>query len=249
MQLEAVEVQSDAPNRQPVTAHIDTLLMDLDGTLYPIENGYEDHVRQNIFKFMHERLGVPQDQCKAVWRPLFAQTNQSLKGLRVGGYKFDKDEYWDFIRSGREAFLKPDAKVRECLLALPQKKWVFTNCNEEHAHLALQTLQIDDLFEGVLGADFMADFAKPDAEAFQKVLKHVGSQASSTAMFEDSLKNLRQAKAMGLTTVLIQSSTMLEEATYALPSVKGLPDDTVDATIAAPTIAELQMHIPQLLKQ
>ena len=34
-------------------------------------------------------------------------------------------------------------QVRECLLALPQKKWVFTNCNEKHAHLALQTLQID----------------------------------------------------------------------------------------------------------
>lgn len=28
---------------------------------------------------------------------------------------------------------------------------------------------IQDLFEGVLGADFMGEFAKPDAEAFQKV--------------------------------------------------------------------------------
>lgn len=36
-----------------------------------------------------------------------------------------------------------DVQVRECLLALPQKKWVFTNCNEKHAHLALQTLEID----------------------------------------------------------------------------------------------------------
>lgn len=30
---------------QSATNSIDTLLMDLDGTLYPIENGYEDHVR------------------------------------------------------------------------------------------------------------------------------------------------------------------------------------------------------------
>lgn len=34
------------------------------------------------------------------------------------------------------------AQVRECLLALPQKKWVFTNCNEKHAKLALETLQL-----------------------------------------------------------------------------------------------------------
>ena len=34
------------------------------------------------------------------------------------------------------------AQVRDCLLALPQKKWVFTNCNEKHAKLALETLQL-----------------------------------------------------------------------------------------------------------
>lgn len=37
------------------------------------------------------------------------------------------------------------AQVRECLLALPQKKWVFTNCNEKHAKLALETLQLQVL--------------------------------------------------------------------------------------------------------
>ena len=35
--------------------------------------------RDNIFDFMHQRLGVPRDQAEAVWRPLFKQTNQSLK--------------------------------------------------------------------------------------------------------------------------------------------------------------------------
>lgn len=37
----------------------------------------------------------------------------------------------------------PCAQVRECLLALPQRKWVFTNCNEKHAKLALETLQLE----------------------------------------------------------------------------------------------------------
>lgn len=40
--------------------------------------------RDNIFKFMHQKLGVPQDQCKATWRPLFAKTNQSLKVMHRG---------------------------------------------------------------------------------------------------------------------------------------------------------------------
>jgi FMN phosphatase YigB (HAD superfamily) len=32
--------------------------------------------------------------------------------------------------------------VRECLKALPQRKWVFTNCNEKHARLALESLDL-----------------------------------------------------------------------------------------------------------
>lgn len=235
-----------APPVHADTDSIETLLFDLDGTLYPIENGYEDHVRENIFEFMHQKLGVPKEQCKPIWRPLFAKTNQSLKGLRVGGYKFDTEAYWDFIRGGREEYLKPDPKVRECLLALPQQKWVFTNCNEKHARLALETLDLLDCFEGVLGADFMGENAKPDVEAFQKVLTRIGAKASSTAMFEDSLRNLRQAKSLGMTTVLIQSKTMLEETGYTLESAKGLSDPAVEVTIAAPYVSELKKHIPQL---
>lgn len=145
--------------------------------------------------------------------------------------------------------MKPDPKVRQCLQALPQKKWVFTNCNEKHARLALETLNLLDCFEGVLGADLMAEHAKPDVEAFQKVLAKTGAEARSTAMFEDSLRNLRQAKKLGMTTVLIQSKTMLEESAYALDSEKGLSDPAVDATIAVPYIDELRTHIPKLLQE
>lgn len=48
MTLESAELTSkhERPSsQQSVGQPIDTLLMDLDGTLYPIENGYEDHVR------------------------------------------------------------------------------------------------------------------------------------------------------------------------------------------------------------
>jgi hypothetical protein len=34
-------------------------------------------------------------------------------------------------------------QVRACLLSLPQTKWIFTNCNEKHARLALQTLGLE----------------------------------------------------------------------------------------------------------
>ena len=74
-------------------------------------NDYEHHVRQNVFKFMQEKLGVPPEEAVPVWQKAFAMYNQTLKGLRESGFTFDVDEYWDYIRAGAENFLSPDPQV------------------------------------------------------------------------------------------------------------------------------------------
>ena len=75
-------------------------------------NDYEHHVRQNVFKFMHEKLGVPADQTSLIWQAAFTKYNQTLKGLRESGFEFDVEEYWDYIRSGAEDFLSADPRVK-----------------------------------------------------------------------------------------------------------------------------------------
>jgi len=126
---------------------VTTLLFDLDGTLYGIENGYEAHVRENVYRFMIEKLGVEKNECRNVWKRAFEKHNQTLKGLRSEGYEIDKEEFWDFIRSGREKFLSEAPEVASLLQALPQSKWVVTNCNERHAWLALKEMKLDQYFE------------------------------------------------------------------------------------------------------
>lgn len=74
-------------------------------------NDYEHHVRQNVFKFMSEKLGVPKEKAVPVWQEAFAKYNQTLKGLRESGFSFDVDEYWDYIRAGAEDFLSPDPQA------------------------------------------------------------------------------------------------------------------------------------------
>lgn len=51
--------------------------------------------------------------------PLKPQTILAVllaQGLRAGGYQFETEEYWDFIRAGRENYLKPDPKVTNKVL-------------------------------------------------------------------------------------------------------------------------------------
>ena len=57
----------------------------------------------------------------------------------------------------------------------------------------------------------MGDVCKPEVAAFEKALKISGAKAATSAMFEDSFKNLRTAKEIGMTTVLIVGETAAEE--------------------------------------
>ncbi len=61
----------------------------------------------------------------------------------------------------------------------------------------------------------MGDICKPEAAAFKIALDRIGAAPERTAMFEDSVKNLRTAKALGMTTLLISGATALEEGASA----------------------------------
>lgn len=222
---------------------IQHLLIDLDGTLYPIasDNDYEHHVRNNVLKYMHEKLGVPQADAYDIWRKAFAKYNQSLKGLRESGYHIIEAEYWDFIRQGAEEFLRPDPLVRQCLLSLPQHKWLFTNANEKSATQCLKLLNLEGIFEGIVGADSLGQHCKPEVEAFNIAVAISGADPLHTAMFEDSFKNLQTAKAVGMTTVLLSGETAVEESVTSA-RLEGV----VDAVVSSVTESELKRTLPSL---
>jgi len=65
---------------------VDTLVFDLDGTLYAIENGYEHACRDRVFEFMVQKLGVASvGAAKELWWEHFQVYNQTYRSLRWGG--------------------------------------------------------------------------------------------------------------------------------------------------------------------
>lgn len=67
------------------------------------------------------------------------------------------------------------------------------------------------VFDGIIGADSMGDVCKPELAAFQRAVEISGANPASTAMFEDSFKNLQTAKSLGMTTVMVAGETAAEE--------------------------------------
>lgn len=201
-----------------MAAPCDCVLFDLDGCLYPAGNGLEEFCRQRIYSFMTDVLGVEDvPLAQALWHTAFRRYNQSLRALRACGYKFDADQYWRYIRDGSAAFLAPapdTAALVQHLRSAGVRCWVVTNCREREALEALAQLGIDAaLFDGVLGADFLGEVCKPESSAFAKVLAHTGCDPHRTVMFEDSLRNLVTAKALGIRCVLVGDTTVAEETT------------------------------------
>ena len=198
----------------------DLLLFDLDGTLYDQSCGYEHHIHNNIFRYMVEKTGSKFDsittieEAKTAWQPIFDKYNLTKRGLLGEGYEFDGAAYDRYIRRGAENFIRKDPELREFLEALPQqRKVIFTNAPETSAHEILSLLGVEDMFEAVLGTDFLeSKICKPERAAFEKVLKFCGNvDPSRVCFFEDSFKNLRAGKDVGFATVFVQSTTLKNE--------------------------------------
>ena len=234
---------------------VDVLLFDLDGTLYDHSCGYEKEIHANIFKFMVETTGgkfdeiKTIDQAKIIWQPIFDKYNLTKRGLLGEGYVFDSKYYDLFVRKGAEKYFSTDEEIRMFLESFPSRmrKVVFTNAPESSANEILELLGVQDLFDDVLGTDFMeSKYCKPEREAFQKVLDHLQippSEYHRVCYFEDSFKNLRAGKQLGFRTVFIESETLVNEG---FSSRKDLDAQQFDAVLHGKVGMRLQQLLPQL---
>mmetsp|Transcript_1301 Transcript_1301/g.3311 ORF Transcript_1301/g.3311 Transcript_1301/m.3311 type:complete len:283 (-) Transcript_1301:409-1257(-) len=244
---------------------IDVLLFDLDGTLYDHSCGYEEEIHSNIFKFMVESRGGKFDaittleEAKQAWKPIFDKYNLTKRGLLGEGYVFDSKYYDEYIRKGAAKYFSKDDALRAFLESFPSrmKKVVFTNAPESSANEILHLLGVSDLFDAVLGTDFLESrVCKPEPEAFAKVLgylfpvvENTNNSLSSIAArnrricyFEDSFKNLQAGKKLGFRTVFITSETLASEG----KSTRELEEEQFDAIVHKCVNMSLKSQLPQL---
>lgn len=87
----------------------------------------------------------------------------------------------------------------------------------------------------------MGETCKPEPAAFQIALEHIGADPADTAMFEDSVKNLRTAKMLGMTTLLIAGPTALEEGASTDSELQHC-----DGIVSALSEAEVRRVLPNL---
>lgn len=242
---------------------VDTLVFDIDDTMYPVSSGFSDHrIELCIQKFMPERLGLQSvEEARAIWKEYFEKTHATMKALAVADQDgrlpktFVQDELASFWADQCEhaEFLKPNPAFQEALEKLAAKGLklaVFTNSPKKYALRCLDTMDVRRFFpdECIFSVQETWPACKPEALAFEKVFAALGSDARRSVMFEDSMKNVRGAKALGMGTVFIDES-LSKGSSRQETSLEGEKDSSSDdphVDIAMSSIVDIEARIPEL---
>lgn len=201
-----------------------TLLIDLDDTVYPPSSGMWAAIAARIDSYMHERLGIPRDTIPALREELHTRYGTTLRGL-AATRAVDELDYLSFVHDLPVTdYLTPDPAVRRALQALSQSKWIFTNADTAHARRVLSALALDDLFQGTVDIRTIHPYCKPMPEAYRTALNHIGVPPNECIFVDDSPRNLAAARDLGLGVILVSPTPNASNGIPCIPSLASLPD-------------------------
>ena len=190
------------------------VLFDLDETLYPRENGLMQEIGRLIRLWLSERLVLTPEQAAAMQRDYFLRYGTTLNGL-ITERCVDADDYLSFVHDiPVEIYLKPDPALAAMLAGLPLRRVIYTNATQEYSWRVLGVIGVSDCFERVIGIEDVGLRNKWHRDAYERVLELLGAEGDECIMVEDSHRNLRAAKALGMTTIWVgtDGSMGLDEA-------------------------------------
>lgn len=181
---------------------IEAWVFDLDNTLYPAGQNLFAQIDVRMTAFIQEALGVERDEAFRVQKEFLGEYGTTLSGL-MNVHGLPPGPFLDFVHDIDVSVLTPDPLLAEALVALPGKKFIFTNGTVGHAENVTNRLGITDLFDDVfdiVAADYQP---KPHADIYPKMLSRFGIEAHKSAFFEDMARNLTPAHKIGMKTVLV----------------------------------------------
>ena len=182
---------------------LEYLLFDLDETIYPRGSGLMQAISERISLYMIERMGMDPEVVPELRRAYWEKYGTTSRGLQIR-HGLDVPEYMHYVHDlPLENYLEPNRALDSALASLPQTKVVFTNATDEHARAVLKAVGVAHHFGPVYDAFFARNEGKPAPGVYRRLLDDLGAPGNVCLMVEDSARNLRPAKLLGMTTVLI----------------------------------------------
>ena len=179
-------------------------IFDLDNTLYSGQTRVFSEVDKKMSEYISEKMNVDLIKAKKIQKKYFYEYGTTLSGL-MKQEGVDPHDFLKFVHNINIKWLPKDLKLREELIKIKEKKYIFTNGSHEHVKNVTKQLGIDDLFDGafdITDADFVP---KPHLDAYQKLIKKFNINPNKSILIEDIAHNLEQAKNLGMKTCWLEN--------------------------------------------
>ena len=180
--------------------NIKNILFDCDGVLYSDLEGVFGQVSKKMTQYISNKLNVDLKKAKELQTNYFHKYNTSLNGLMIH-HDISPREFLDYVHDINLDFLEKDTALRNELENINLNKFVFTNGSKEHVKNITTHLGIDDQFDGVFDIVDAEYSPKPEAKAFDLMVKKFQIDPTETLYIEDIAKNLSIGKERGAKTV------------------------------------------------
>jgi putative hydrolase of the HAD superfamily len=187
-------------------AHIDAWIFDLDNTLYPPAANLFGQIDERMTAYIDRLLQCGPEEARIVQKRYFHEHGTTLRGL-MDFHRIDPHEFLEFVHDVDTAVLAHDARVIDGIARLPGRKLIFTNGDASYAGRVLEALGLGDAFEAIHDIHATDYVPKPDERAYRGLIEAHGIRPESALFVEDMARNLKPAKALGMTTVWVNNGS------------------------------------------
>jgi putative hydrolase of the HAD superfamily len=187
-------------------APIRNWIFDLDNTLYPASARLFDRIDAKMGAFISERLGVDLVEARRIQKGYFLGHGTTLAGM-TADHGVDAHEFLDYVHDIEMDVLEENAPLAAAIAKLPGRKIVFTNADTPYASRVLDRLGLAESFEAVHDIHAMDLRPKPEASAYAGLCAAFGLDPAESLFVEDMARNLKPAKAIGMTTVWVDNGS------------------------------------------
>ncbi|MGB8213045.1 MAG: pyrimidine 5'-nucleotidase [Anaerolineales bacterium] len=201
-----------------------TFFFDLDDTLYPPATGLWEAIAGRITQYLVERMKFPPEQVQSIREKYFREYGTTLRGLQAN-HAVDMEDYLAFVHDvPLNHYLRPNPDLCAAISGIPEKKFIFTNADTNHAKRVMEIVGLQRLFDGIIDVHAMAPFCKPMPGAFELALKAAGSpDPHGCVLLDDQPRITRAAGSLGFYTILVGKAIPGDDADAALVHLAALP--------------------------
>lgn len=180
------------------------LVFDLDATLYYAGDTIEKLCDAKVVEYFVKKMNLSFSQAEKLIADIRSRYAYDVEALE-SELPFSKAEFMDYVCDIDVSSLAADKELDAVLRLLPQPKYILTDSISKHVSDTLRAIHVGiDNFKGVFDARDMAYTFKYNPQSYRLFLQKYNLNAKDCIMFEDSLTNLKTAKSLGFSTVLIR---------------------------------------------